>query len=93
MLIGNLLEKESDLQILVKEPLPVGRKFNAHFSKIPYGAVFEWLEDALPNHRIVVRSYGLVIVPADKVPPGAALLHDFWKGAKGDEKEKAKSEK
>jgi hypothetical protein len=92
-IVGQHFEDDSGgLQIMVKEGLPTGRKFKVHFDRVKYGAVLEWLEDVLPNHRIVVRSYGLVIVPADKLPPGAPLLHDFWKGGKGEEKEKPKPE-
>jgi hypothetical protein len=56
------------------------------FKETPLGAALEWLEDALPGHRAVVRDYGLVIAPADQLPPGATPLHVFWKGGKGKEK-------
>jgi hypothetical protein len=59
---------------------------SVRFKGVPLGAVLEWLEDTLPNHRVVVREYGLLIAPADRLPPGATTLHDFWKGGKGKEK-------
>jgi hypothetical protein len=46
---------------------------------LPLGAALEELEDSLPDYTIVVREYGLLITRADRVPPGAVPLHDFWK--------------
>ena len=54
---------------------------------MPFGAALEWMEDAIPGNCFVVRDYGLVIVPKDQLPPGAPLLHDFWKGAKIEAKD------
>jgi hypothetical protein len=48
---------------------------------VPFGAALQFIEDVLPSHRIVVREYGLLIAPKDRVPPGAVLLHEFWKGS------------
>jgi hypothetical protein len=69
---------ESDLQVSLKD--------------VPIGGVLQWMEDCFPKHCFVVRDYGLVFMPRDKVPPGALLLHDFWK-AKDKETTKPKEEK
>src|SRR5439155_25807060 len=54
----------------------------------------EWLEDSLPGHQFVVRDYGLVLMPKDeRPPPGAPLLHEFWKGSKAEDKNAGKEAK
>ena len=58
-----------------------------HFDHMPIGAALEWVEDTLPKYRVAIRDYGLVIAPKDELPPGAPLLHDFWKGAKLEAKD------
>ncbi len=58
------------------------------FDKMSIGAALEWIEDTVPDCRVAVRDYGLVIAPEDDVPPGAPLLHKFWKGAKAEDKSK-----
>jgi hypothetical protein len=65
---------------------------SVHFDQIPFGAALEWLEDTEPGCRVVVRDYGLVISPKDLPPPGAPLLHDFWKGGKAEVKDETKTE-
>lgn len=59
---------------------------SAKFKDMPLGAVLQWLEDELPGNRIVVREYGLLIAPSDKLPPDALPLHDFWKAKPKDVK-------
>lgn len=49
------------------------------FEEVPVGAVLQWLEDDLGTARFVVRDYGLLLMPRDKIPPDAVLLNDFWK--------------
>ena len=56
------------------------------FDNMPFGAVLVWIEDSEPGIGVVVRDYGLVIDSNGQLPPGAPTLHDFWKGASGDEK-------
>jgi hypothetical protein len=46
-----------------------------------FGAALQLLEDVMTTHCVVVREYGLLITPRDKVPPGAILLDEFWKGS------------
>jgi hypothetical protein len=54
-------------------------ELTASLSNIPFTAALQLLEDALGGYRVVVREYGLLIVPQSKVPPGAAVLADFLK--------------
>ena len=49
---------------------------------VPFGAAAQWLEDNT-NVRFVVRDYGIVVTDAKNIPPGAMLLHDFWKSESG----------
>src|SRR5262249_753560 len=74
------LEKESGLTIQTPgknkpgfkklgETSPWDEKLNVKLSDVPLGAAFQLLEDTLDGYRIVVREYGLLIVPQDKVPP------------------------
>jgi hypothetical protein len=58
-------------------------KVSLELKDVSLGAALECLEDSLPNYRIVVREYGLLVAPPDRLPPGAVPLHDFWKGARG----------
>src|SRR5262245_6488372 len=59
------------------------RAVTARFTRpVPFGAAAQWLEDEA-NVRFVVRDYGIVVTDAKNVPPGAMLLHDFWKSESG----------
>jgi hypothetical protein len=78
-----LREKEPALNIKFV-PSPVApQKLTFELKDLPLGAALEYLEDSLPNYAIVVREYGLLLTPADRVPPGAVSLHDFWKRGRG----------
>jgi hypothetical protein len=65
-------------------------KVTATLADVPFSAALQLLEDVLAGHRIVVREYGLFIVPQDKVPPGAVMLSDFLQAASRTEQEKGK---
>jgi hypothetical protein len=52
----------------------------AELTDVPFGGALQLLADKLPDYRIVVREYGLLIAPKDRVPPGAVPLHEFWRG-------------
>ena len=47
------------------------------FKDVTVGGMLQFLEDSLPNHRIVVRHYGLLIATREKVPEGALTLTAF----------------
>lgn len=72
------------IQILIDEqsfkdtvgPLPT---IKAELSGVPLGVGLQAIEDT--NHiRFVVRDYGLLAVPENRVPKDAVLLREFWKG-------------
>jgi hypothetical protein len=84
------LFRESKLGVLiqVKGPTNFTNKVSVSMKEVPFGAALQWLEDALPNHRIVVREYGLLIAPADQLPAGAVPLQMFWKKEDAPKKER-----
>ncbi|HEY7311021.1 MAG TPA: hypothetical protein VH643_16775 [Gemmataceae bacterium] len=45
--------------------------------KLSLRSVLQLLEDSLPDHRIVVREYGLLIAQTHRIPPGAMTIEDF----------------
>jgi hypothetical protein len=55
-------------------------KLTATLTEVPLGAVLQLLEDMLGDYRTIVRGYGLLIVPRERMPVGAVLLGDFWQG-------------
>jgi hypothetical protein len=63
----------------------LSEKITANLTDIPLGAILQLIEDALTEHRFVVREYGLLIVPENKVPSGAMLLTTFWKSSKSEQ--------
>lgn len=50
--------------------------------RVPVRAVLQMIEDEIsePGVRFVVREYGILVVPADAVPPGSLLVQDFLRG-------------
>ena len=52
----------------------------AALTDVPLSAVLQLIEDVV-GQRVVVRGYGLLIVPQDRVPPGAVPLGDFLRSA------------
>ncbi len=88
-------DKHPDIQILDKSGYRSGSPVtvrSVNFKAAPLGVVLQWLEDEMGDNRIVVRDYGLLIVPRDKIPPGAMHLEDFMK-SKDKDAPKAKDEK
>jgi hypothetical protein len=68
---------------------------------VPLGAALQAIEDKFtsvrpdarqadmeypPGVRVAVRAYGLLIVSENRLPPGAVLMEDFWKGHVGKDK-------
>ena len=86
-----LLRKEvGDLHIqATTRDDPWSEKMTANLKYVSFAAALQLLEDALGGHRVVVREYGLLIVPLGKVPPGAMLLDNFLKSKPEAKKEKA----
>jgi hypothetical protein len=79
-----LRQSSPDLPIHFVKGVGAPAKVTMDLREVPLGAALEWLEDSLPGHSAVVREYGILITRQDRVPPGAALLHDFWKGKRED---------
>jgi hypothetical protein len=68
-------------------PKDSSERVTATLTDVPFRAALQLLADSVPDYRIAVRDYGLLIAPKDKLPPGAVLLDDFGKGeAKADKK-------
>jgi hypothetical protein len=72
-----------------------GIQINLHLEQVPLGAALQALEDTYTypqgsfdtgGLRLAVREYGLLITTRGMLPPGATLLHDFWKGQSGKAK-------
>jgi hypothetical protein len=75
------LQKETGLTIqVVRSAGESSGKLTFHLEGLSFGAALQMLEDLLPNSRVVIREYGLLLTPKERVPPGAVLLNDFWKG-------------
>jgi hypothetical protein len=88
------LRELSGLEIKVVGGPGFDSSVSFNFGEVPLGAIFQYAEDSAMGNRFVfvVREYGLLFVPEDKIPPGAVTLMAFWKGAdkaaekKGDAK-------
>lgn len=52
---------------------------------VPLGAALQALEDTF-SVRCYVRQYGLLFSSSKENPPGAVLLHEFWKGSSESDK-------
>jgi hypothetical protein len=48
--------------------------------RVPLGAAIQAIGDSVPGLRFAVREYGVLVTWEDQLPPGAVLVHDFWKG-------------
>lgn len=55
-----------------------GEKVTAELKDMTLGAALQLLED-VTGERAVVRDYGLLFVPEEKVPPGAVTMTELWK--------------
>jgi hypothetical protein len=71
-----------DVHIQFPRTLNLEGKVTVRLENIPLGAAMQLLEDMVPDLRVVVRDYGLLLVKEDSLPPRALLLEDFWKGGK-----------
>jgi hypothetical protein len=73
------LQKTYDIPFVSALPTPIqNRTLMLQLVQVPLGAVLQALEDFAPDLRFVVRDYGVLVTSADRLPPGATLLHDFW---------------
>jgi hypothetical protein len=70
---------------VVQDP-PKG-KMDINLGQVPLGSAIQAVNDILADHRFVVRDYGILFTRKDWLPPGALLLHDFWKSDAGKDKQ------
>jgi hypothetical protein len=75
---------------VVQDP-PKGR-MDINLGQVPLGSAIQAVNDILGEYRFVVRDYGILFTHRDMLPPGALLLHDFWKSEPSKEKPKADGE-
>jgi hypothetical protein len=74
------IAKESGLTIQVQPGCGLGETVTVKLENLPLGTALQWLEDAAPGCRVLVRDYGLLLAPpGGSLPRGALLLNDFWK--------------
>ncbi len=76
-------EQEPGLTVKYVPRAGAGPKLTFEVKDLPLGAALQYLEDSLPDYVIVIREYGLLLTVADRAPPGAVPLHDFWKKPRG----------
>jgi hypothetical protein len=74
------LQKQAGIHIQVDRDPRFGGKVTADLTDLPLGAALQLIEDTLPGFRFAVREYGLFFASAERLPPGALLLGEFWKG-------------
>jgi len=89
--VRDLMALASKPAIPVRDTLPEKHAVDASLSgKLSVGAWLQAIEDSAPNVTIVVREYGLLVTPKDRVPAGAIGVSELWKmkraEAKGPEK-------
>jgi len=68
------------------QPVPQGQ-MDINLGQVPLGSAIQAVNDILADHRFVVRDYGILFTRKDWLPPGALLLHDFWKSDAGKDKQ------
>lgn len=73
------LEKKFDGIPVRDHVRPPEGKMDIDLGQVPLGAALQALNDLAPDLRFVVRDYGVLVTNKDLLPPGAVLLHDFWK--------------
>ena len=71
----------AEVELMAKEPLPLGAALQLYQDLADDGV------------RFVVRDYGILVTDSQWVPPGAVLLHDFWKHKPVDPKKRDDSAK
>jgi hypothetical protein len=80
----NQLRQHHGLNIKYVPRAGAGPKLTFELKDLPLGAALEYLEDSLTDYTFVMREYGLLLTVADRVPPGAVPLRDFWKRGRGE---------
>jgi hypothetical protein len=52
-------------------------KLNLEFAELSLRAALQYIEDSEPGYHFVVREYGILFAPAEKLPPGALTVQEF----------------
>jgi len=65
------------VQVSHKAPVWSEKGLNVTLTDVPLYTALQLLEDSLEGYRVVVRDYGLLIAPQDKLPPNAVTLAAF----------------
>jgi hypothetical protein len=84
--------REFDIQFVMgvaKNP-PVSLRLD---KPLPLGAALQAVEDFVPTVKFVVRDYGILVAPWDRVPSGAVPLNVFWKASAVKDKKVAPVDK
>jgi hypothetical protein len=57
---------------------PINLRLNG---RVPLGAALQAVQDSLGAEQVgfVVRDYGILVAPKDRIPPGAVSVERFWK--------------
>ncbi len=77
--LGMLRDKMQGINLHISSKKLVEANVEFHLQQpVPIGALLQWLEDQL-DCRFVIRDYGIVVTERERIPPGAVLVHDFWK--------------
>ena len=85
--VQDLMALASKPAIPVRDTLPNKQAVDANLAgKLPVGAWLQAIEDSAPNVCIVVREYGLLVTPRDRVPAGAIGVSELWKMKKAETK-------
>ncbi|MBO0699233.1 MAG: hypothetical protein J2P46_12625 [Zavarzinella sp.] len=85
--VRDLMALASNPAIPVRDTLPEKHPVDSSLSgKLPVGAWLQAIEDSAPNVTIVVREYGLLVTPKDRVPAGAIGVSELWQMKKAEVK-------
>ena len=83
--VSFLSDKMQDINVHISDKKLNTAKVNLYLLRpVSMGAMFQYFEDEL-ECRCIIREYGIVIVPRDRVPPGATSLLEFWKKSRSVE--------
>lgn len=85
------LAKKAGIDVPIRYVGKIDASVSLMKGELPLGAWLQALEDSAPNVRMVVREYGILVTPKDRVPDGAMTVQEFWK--RGDKPTKTEAPK
>jgi hypothetical protein len=102
--LKELQRKAPGVTIQLSAPNLEQEPVTLHVEELPLGAALQAIGDMFagshsrnatedeirdsPSLRIAIREYGILLIPEDRLPPGALLLEEFWKSSTGKERPK-----